>query len=401
MATKPIFQESDYLKKLNEKKSSYVTPASYTSKLADTKDKLLDQYLNTDIKDYNMDTDPLYQQYANQYKSLGKLAMQDTIGQATQLSGGYNNSFATTAGQQAYNQYLTELNNLVPQLAESHYNRQLNAQNQLANKLATVQSADDSDYARYRDTVADFYTNRDYYTQLAQNQYDQEYNAYLNALSQFNTEQQFDYNKSIDERDFNYRQSRDAVSDAQWQQQLAYQQNRDAVSDSQWQQQFDYQKEIDAADREYNYAALRAKSSSSNSSGSSGSAGTTNADAILNFKNNAIGFIQSAVTSVGTSPKPSKENYPTNADYERAVEEWKKAGSGKFDYTNKAEVEKLAENIIETYGAMGMSYEDIEALCNKYVVTSDGELKEAGSGAKEGNRTLWEIISSSDYITAG
>ena len=50
---------------------------------------------------YDVNSDALYQQYANQYIQQGKMAMQDTIGQASAMTGGYGNSYAATAGNQA------------------------------------------------------------------------------------------------------------------------------------------------------------------------------------------------------------------------------------------------------------------------------------------------------------
>lgn len=42
--------------------------------------------------------------------------MQDTMGQAAALTGGYGNSYAQGVGQQAYQGYLQQLNDNVPQL---------------------------------------------------------------------------------------------------------------------------------------------------------------------------------------------------------------------------------------------------------------------------------------------
>ena len=62
-----------------------------------------DKVLNRSPFTYDMNEDMLYQQYKDSYTRQGKLAMQDTMGQAAALTGGYGNSYATTAGQQTYN----------------------------------------------------------------------------------------------------------------------------------------------------------------------------------------------------------------------------------------------------------------------------------------------------------
>lgn len=79
-------------------------------------DDILDRILNREEFSYDLDGDALYQQYKDQYLQQGKLAMQDTMGQAAALTGGYGNSYAQTVGQQAYNQYLGQLNAVVPEL---------------------------------------------------------------------------------------------------------------------------------------------------------------------------------------------------------------------------------------------------------------------------------------------
>lgn len=65
---------------------------------------------------YDVESDPLYKQMADRYTQMGKTAMQDTMGQAAALTGGYGNSYAQEVGQQAYQQYLTALNDQIPTL---------------------------------------------------------------------------------------------------------------------------------------------------------------------------------------------------------------------------------------------------------------------------------------------
>ena len=55
---------------------------------------------------YNVNEDELYRQLAERYREQGKLAMEDTMGQAAAMTGGYGNSYAQTVGQQVYNDYM-------------------------------------------------------------------------------------------------------------------------------------------------------------------------------------------------------------------------------------------------------------------------------------------------------
>ena len=88
--------------------------------------------------------------------------MQDTMANASTLSGGYGNSYATTAGQQAYNSYLQQLNDIVPTLyqqARSNYDTETSNQ---YNKASLLQGLDSEAYQRYsnnRSYYADKYNN--------------------------------------------------------------------------------------------------------------------------------------------------------------------------------------------------------------------------------------------------
>lgn len=64
---------------------------------------------------YNFNEDALYQQAAQRYQQMGRQAMMDTMGHAQTMTGGYGNSYAQNAGQQAYQGYLQGLHDNLPQ----------------------------------------------------------------------------------------------------------------------------------------------------------------------------------------------------------------------------------------------------------------------------------------------
>jgi hypothetical protein len=68
-------------------------------------DKAMNDILNRKAFSYDLNGDALYQQYKDMYMAQGKLAMQDTMGQAASMTGGYGNSYAASAGNQAYQGY--------------------------------------------------------------------------------------------------------------------------------------------------------------------------------------------------------------------------------------------------------------------------------------------------------
>jgi len=65
---------------------------------------------------YDMGADPIYRQYKSDYARQGRMAMKDTMGQASALTGGYASSYAQSVGQQQYDAYLRQLNEVVPEL---------------------------------------------------------------------------------------------------------------------------------------------------------------------------------------------------------------------------------------------------------------------------------------------
>ena len=64
---------------------------------------------------YDAASDPLYRSAADRYMQNGRMAMRDTVGRAAALTGGYGSSYAQTAGQQQYDEYLRQLSQVLPQ----------------------------------------------------------------------------------------------------------------------------------------------------------------------------------------------------------------------------------------------------------------------------------------------
>lgn len=83
---------------------------------------------------YDLQGDMLYRQYADQYSQLGRQAMMDTMGTAAGLTGGYGNSYANAVGNQAYQQYMGQLNAMVPDFYDRAYQRWQDQGNDLLNQ---------------------------------------------------------------------------------------------------------------------------------------------------------------------------------------------------------------------------------------------------------------------------
>lgn len=133
----------------------------YQSKWSDQISDYLDRILNRDKFSYDVNSDALYQQYADQYARNGQMAMMDTMGQAAALTGGYGNSYAQAVGQQTYQNYMGQLNDVMPELYSMALNQYMNEGDQLNSQLAMMMQQDEIDYGRYQDRIAEQQNNFD------------------------------------------------------------------------------------------------------------------------------------------------------------------------------------------------------------------------------------------------
>lgn len=158
-------------------------PGSYESKYTDQLSGLYDRIMNREKFTYDLNGDMLYRQYADQYTRQGQMAMQDTMGQAAAMTGGYGNSYAQTAGQQVFQGYLQQLNNMVPELANAAYNRYAQEGNELQNQYALAQNAEQLEYGRYQDAVNSWQDERAFAQGAYDSAYSKDYTDYTNRLN--------------------------------------------------------------------------------------------------------------------------------------------------------------------------------------------------------------------------
>ena len=203
-------------------------PPSYQGKYDAQIDALLNQVLNRENFSYNVQNDPLYQQYADMYRREGDRAMKETMAEAAAGAGGMN-TYAVTAAQQAANQYASQLNDRIPELYQLAYQMYLSDLDTKVQSLGILQNADAAQYNRYQDTLNKWQNDRLF-----------AYNMYQDAITQGNLQNQFNYNMY-----------RDAITQGNWQNQFDYNRYQDAINQGNWQSQFDYNAAID--DRTFNY----------------------------------------------------------------------------------------------------------------------------------------------------
>ena len=141
-------------------------PGDYQSPYSGAIASLYEQIMNRPKFSYDVNKDPLFQQYKNQYVTQGQRAMQDVMGQAAALTGGYGNSWGSTAGYQAYQAYLQQLNSAIPELEQRAFDRYQAEGDELRNNMQLNTTLDEIGYGRYRDTVADWQAEREFANQL-------------------------------------------------------------------------------------------------------------------------------------------------------------------------------------------------------------------------------------------
>lgn len=236
-------------------------PGAYESTWQGQINGIIDRILNREDFSYDVNSDALYQQYKDQYSSLGKLAMQDTMGQAAALTGGYGSSYASTAGNQAYQHYLSQLNEVVPELygmARDQYNQE---GQEMYNQYGLLADQESQDYGRYV------------------NQYDQWASERNHLQGVYNDERSFDYGKYADDKNYSYNEYRNAIADQQWQADYDYREDRADVSDEQWEQTHELNKNADqrAAEAWKLEKEAYEKAKASGGTGGSGDTGSNSA----------------------------------------------------------------------------------------------------------------------------
>lgn len=175
---------------LQELYSLYYEP--YTNETPQWEGSSYDGYLDSAVQkllgmnyDDWVQTDQ-YKALLDRYSGYGQQSMRDTLGQVSSRTGGLASSYATTAAQQQYNDYMTRLEDV----ARSMY---------------------DAERGQLQEDA-----------QLAQRMADRDYNRYLDSLSQANTD-----------RSYQYQLDRDAISDSRYEQEYADSTAADRKSDAQ------------------------------------------------------------------------------------------------------------------------------------------------------------------------
>ena len=192
------YEQSEEVKKAREALSQQESarPGAYSSQWQSRLESTLEKILNRKEFRYDMNADALYNQYRDQYLRQGRLAMEDTLGQAAALTGGYGSSYAQQVGQQTYQGYLAGLNDKLPELYRLALSKYQLEGDQLRGKYDLLSDREAGDYGRYQDAVKAWQTERDY------------------LADRYDTQQEADYARYNDDKTFDFSVWKDAASRA-------------------------------------------------------------------------------------------------------------------------------------------------------------------------------------------
>lgn len=168
---------------------------SYSDKV----DAMIEQIMNRDKFEYDVDQDMLFQQALASAMGSGKSAMQDTIGQASALTGGYASTYATSAGNQAYNAYIQDAYNNLPEYYQMAMQAYQMEGEDMYNQLGMLSDADAREYERL---YTSWNANNTNAQQIYQNAYTEWADSVNNALQSAGL--QLDESNALFDRNYKY-----------------------------------------------------------------------------------------------------------------------------------------------------------------------------------------------------
>lgn len=212
---RPVYKKSDKVKKAEKKLTDWEkdAPGDYESKYSGEIDSILNDILNREKFSYNLNADPIYEQYKDIYTQNGKKAMMDTVGQASALTGGYANSYAVTAGEQAYDEYLNELNDIALDLRDRAYEQYGDEGDKLFQEVTLLRSLDGDDYEKYLNELERYYKDGEYLLERLTTMSDAEYEQFLQTVDAWEND-----------RDFAFKEYTDALDRDEFAQEMAFKQ---------------------------------------------------------------------------------------------------------------------------------------------------------------------------------
>ncbi len=214
-AKRPTYEKSKAVTKAEKKLSDWEknSPDEYNSKHSAEIDGILNEILNREKFTYNLNADPLYEQYRELYTQNGKKAMMDTVGEASALTGGYSNSYAVTAGNQSYQEYLNNLNDVALDLRDRAYEQYGDEGEKLFEDITLLRSLDGDDYDKYLNQLERYYKDGEYLLDRLTAMSDAEYEQFLQTVDAWESD-----------RDYAFKEKTDALDREEFEKEMAFKQ---------------------------------------------------------------------------------------------------------------------------------------------------------------------------------
>lgn len=281
---------------------SYAAAApTYQNNYSELQKQLLDEVVNRPDFSWSKENDPQWSPLKKQYLREGERATANALGQASAASAGRPSSYAVAAAGQAGDYYATQLSDMIPQLYQQAYQRYLDDYSMKRQALGDVNTQEQNEYQKYLDELSQYNTDRNF----AYGQYLDDYSRMQSTLGALQGQEQTDYdryhtnlleqedrrryedetayNREQDRLNREYQAQRDALDDEWRQREFDYGVGRDAVEDEWRQKEWDYGVGRDAVEdewrqREWDYNvqqdALDRAARAASGSGGSGSYGS-------------------------------------------------------------------------------------------------------------------------------
>ena len=174
-------EDAEYQKAIQALESARQQKPAYRGQYDAQAKGLYDSLRGREAFQYDIDADALYRQYRDQYTALGQRAMADTMGRAQAMTGGYANSYAQTAGQQAYENYLGKLNQAIPELYDRALQRYRQEGSDLEAQYRRTLELGEQEYDRHKDALDSYRKDLSFLQSQADQAYQRGYQSYLDG----------------------------------------------------------------------------------------------------------------------------------------------------------------------------------------------------------------------------
>ena len=172
----------DYINMMQQQAAFNQSPV-YNGRYDDEADSIKDQITKMTYEDWiNSDA---YRSLAARYGHLAGIGMDDVLGKLAARTGGLASSYAVSAAQQQYNEYMGRLEEVARQMYDAD-------RGDLMENFGLLQDLDQRDY-----------------------------NRFLGSLSQYNTDRNFQYQAGLDRWKQDYQTGRDQITDQRYDQEYA------------------------------------------------------------------------------------------------------------------------------------------------------------------------------------